>query len=60
MPLRLRATFVLQRYDVGGKQTWQVVQSHVSAPLSPAALIGTVAPVGGGQAPPWQRTCEGT
>jgi len=60
VPLRLRATFVLERRDVDGAQVWQVVQSHVSAPVSAPALIGTIAPVGGGSGPPWQRACDGT
>jgi hypothetical protein len=60
VPIRLRATFVLERRDVDGAPTWQVVQSHVSAPVSAPALIGTIAPVGGGNRPPWQRACDGT
>lgn len=58
--LRLRATFVMERRTTNGVTTWQVVQSHVSSPVSAPALIGTIAPVGGGNGPPWQRACEGT
>lgn len=57
--LDLRASYVMERREVDGTPTWQLVQSHVSSPVSAPALIGTFAPVGGGR-PPWQRECEGT
>ncbi len=60
--LRLRATFVLeQRAPLGGgERRWQIVQSHVSAPVEDEVLIGTVRGGDGGDAIlPWQRPCEG-
>jgi len=62
VPLRLRATFVLERRDVAGALRWQVVQSHVSVPVDDDTLmkvtLGESALAGG--VPSWQRPCEGT
>jgi hypothetical protein len=64
VPLRLRGTFVLEwRRPLGepdGAPRWQIVQSHVSAPIDDRTLLRRIlgdSAVEG--APPWQRPCEG-
>lgn len=62
VPLRLRGTFVLERRAVDGGEQWQIVQSHVSAPLDDRELLETVLGPSAilGDAPPWRRPCEGS
>jgi hypothetical protein len=61
VPLRLRATFVLEQREVAGAMRWQVVQSHVSAPIDDTALMAAVMGTSAveGDSAPWQRPCEG-
>jgi hypothetical protein len=55
-PLRLRATFILELRD----GHWQIVQSHVSAPIDDDALLRSVlGSAAGGETPAWQRPCDG-
>lgn len=62
VPLRLRASFVLEQRDAGGALRWQVVQSHVSAPIDDDELMAAVmgASAIDGDTAPWQRPCEGS
>lgn len=61
VPMRVRATFVLEQREVGGAVRWQIVQSHVSAPVDDQELMEMVmgASAVDGDTAPWQRPCEG-
>jgi hypothetical protein len=61
VPLRLRGTFVLERRLVDGERRWQIVQSHVSAPIDARALLTEAlgASAVAGDTWPWEHGCEG-
>ncbi len=68
--LRLRGTFVLERRSLEGGPRWQIVQSHVSAPVDDPVLISAISGSGSqlpddedadeeAVVPPWEQDCGG-
>ena len=62
VPLYLRASYVLELRNVDGTLRWQIIQSHVSAPLDDRELLAAImgeAEVSNEDDPwPWARPCE--